>query len=337
MIAITGGGTGGHLSIAKALKEEFYRRGIPVIFIGSYHGQDKEWFDNDQEFEATYFLSSEGVVNKKGLAKIKAIIHFLKGAWQCYNLFKKHNIHGVVSVGGYSAAPATLASIVSGRLLVIHEQNAVSGLLNRLSRPFSSLFFSSFEKNSPCHDYPVRTIFFDQARPRTQLKTVLFLGGSQGALAINQLALDVAPYLHSRGIHICHQTGHREYERVAKAYQEKGIPADCFPFSKVLIDKIVQCDLAVCRAGAGTVFELGANQLPAIFIPYPFAAGNHQYHNALFSEHYGNAKILLQSDISVERFIDLVETFTFPFTYNAFVKPQGAACIVDHILRKVLS
>lgn len=120
MIAITGGGTGGHLAIARALKDELNNRNIKPIYIGSQSGQDKSWFENDTGFEKTYFLNSSGVVNKKGIKKIAVLFEILKSAFYCKKLFKKHNIKAIFCVGGYSAAPASFASILSFLPLYIH-------------------------------------------------------------------------------------------------------------------------------------------------------------------------------------------------------------------------
>ena len=137
MIAITGGGTGGHLVIAKAIKEELNRRGIKPIYIGSTGGQDKAWFEHDEGFEKVYFLQSQGVVNKKGLQKLLSLSNIVRSALSCRTLFKEHNIQAVFSVGGYSAAPASFAALLFKKALFIHEQNAIEGKLNTLLKPFS--------------------------------------------------------------------------------------------------------------------------------------------------------------------------------------------------------
>jgi len=181
MVAITGGGTGGHLAIANALKEELNSRGLKPIFIGSKNGQDKSWFENDSGFEKTYFLDSKGVVNKRGLKKVLVLKDILSSAFTCKDIFKEHNVKAVFCVGGYSAAPAAFASLLSKTPLYIHEQNAVIGTLNKILKPFAKEFFSSYEPNSKVKEYPVSDKFFNSRRIRKELKTVIFLGGSQGA------------------------------------------------------------------------------------------------------------------------------------------------------------
>ena len=123
-VVITGGGTGGHLKVADAFVDEFNKRGIPVVFIGSSNGQDKLWFKNDKRFKASYFLNTKGVVNKNAFGKIASLFNIMSKTSYCLNLFSKYNVKTVISVGGFSAAAATFASILKPSCkLYIHEQN----------------------------------------------------------------------------------------------------------------------------------------------------------------------------------------------------------------------
>lgn len=280
--AITGGGTGGHLAIAKALQEALVVRGHEAIFIGSTAGQDRAWFGEKSGFSKSYFLETTGVVNRKGFAKIVALFKILKALFSARNLLKKHHIQAVISVGGFSAAPTSFAAIITGYPLYIHEQNAVEGRLNKVLKSYAKAFFSSYDKKSIVKDYPVNAQLFKTARIRTQIKTIIFLGGSQGAKAINNLALSIAPLLQEKSIKIIHQCGNADFERVQAGYDELGINAHCFAFTKTLAQYLQEADLAVTRAGASTLWEVCANGLPAFFIPYPYAAGDHQFYNARF-------------------------------------------------------
>ena len=279
---ITGGGTGGHLNIAKVLGKVAVKMGHDVIFIGSTSGQDEMWFKDDKMFSAVYFLNTSGVVNQNTVGKLKAIVKILRAIIQSRKILKENNIQAVISVGGFSAAAASLASFTVGTPLFIHEQNAVAGRLNALLRPYAKLFISSYESTDLLQGYPVDEKFFDLARVRYKVKTVIFLGGSQGAMAINDLALHVAKELSSRGINIIHQCGTKHYKDVKTAYENLGIKVELYPFCQDLASLVSNADLAISRAGASTLWELCANGLPALFVPYPYAASNHQYYNAKF-------------------------------------------------------
>ena len=281
-LCITGGGTGGHLMIAQALVEAAVIEGHEAIFIGSTHGQDRQYFQSHSSFSHVYFLETTGVVNQKGLGKLKALYKIFKAFLTSRSLLKKHKIQATYSVGGFSAAPASFASLSRFIPLFIHEQNAVEGRLNSLLKPFAKRFISAYDKNSPTQGYPVKEIFYKNARVRENFKTIIFLGGSHGAKAINDLALSVAHKLKSKGIKIIHQAGDTDYERVKKEYEDLGVEVELYGFTKDLASLITASDLAVSRAGASTLWELTANGVPALYVPYPYAAGDHQFHNAQF-------------------------------------------------------
>jgi len=279
---ITGGGTGGHLMIAEALVEAAVNDGHEAIFIGSMSGQDRKYFESHSLFSHVYFLETTGVVNQKGLGKLKALWLVLRAFFASRKILKKHNIEATYSVGGFSAAPASFATLSRFIPLFIHEQNAVEGRLNSLLKPFAKRFISAYDKNSPIKGYPVKDEFFKSARVRSDIKTIIFLGGSQGAKAINDLALGVAKELQKMGIKIIHQAGERDFERVKKEYEELGVEVELYAFTKEMNHLMSRADLAVSRSGASTLWELCANGLPALFIPFPHAASDHQYHNAKF-------------------------------------------------------
>ena len=281
-LCVTGGGTGGHLMVAQAIAHAAKARGDEVIFIGSTTGQDQKYFANSNDFDAVYFLPTTGVVNQKGFAKLIALYKVFKAFLAARKILQKHTIDATYSVGGFSAAPAAIATLTRKIPLFIHEQNAVAGKLNRLLRRYAVSFVSAYEEHSPISGYPVQGVFASTAHQREKLQTLIFLGGSQGAKAINDLALRVAPLLQEKGIKIIHQTGERDYERVAQAYEKLGIEVELYSFTNKMPQLISQADMAVSRAGASTLWELTTNGCPAFYIPYPYAAGDHQYHNAKF-------------------------------------------------------
>ncbi len=281
-LCITGGGTGGHLMIAQALVEAAVIEGHEVIFIGSTHGQDRKYFESHSSFSHVYFLETTGVVNQKGLGKLKALYKIFRAFLTSRKLLKKHKIQATYSVGGFSAAPASFASLSKFIPLFIHEQNAVEGRLNSLLKPYASRFISAYDENSPIQGYPVKEVFYKNSRVREDLKTIIFLGGSHGAKAINDLALSVAHKLQKLNIKIIHQAGEADFERVKKEYEELGVEVELYSFTSYLASLISEADLAISRAGASTLWELTANGLPALYVPYPYAAGDHQFHNAQF-------------------------------------------------------
>ncbi len=336
-IAITGGGTGGHLAIAKALAQAAQSMEIEAIFLGSNYGQDRSYFEASPLFSKKYFFDTQGVVNKRGFAKVVALFKILKAVVSSIKILHKERVDAVISVGGFSAAPASFAALLLRKPFFIHEQNAAIGRLNALLKPFAKAFFSSYDPASPTKAYPVDETFFQHARVRKNIQSIIFLGGSQGAKAINDLALSVAKELQKRGIKIIHQSGKRDFLRVQKAYEELGVTVDLFDFSDNLVSKMAQADLAVSRSGASTLWELCANGLVALFIPYPYAAADHQYFNAKFLADQKLAWIERESENPKAKLLAILDEDLEQKSKKLIqlTKPGGAKAILNYIQKEV--
>ncbi len=304
-IVMTGGGTGGHLTIIKAVKECL--QGEELIYIGSLQGQDQKWFGTDEEFSAKYFLPTRGVVNQGTFGKIKSLWLVLKATIKSIQILRRDKTSVVFSVGGFSSAPTAFASKILRIPLVIHEQNASIGSLNRLLKPYAHTFISSYLDESPIKAYPIKDIFFQNAHIRQKVSTIIFLGGSQGARAINKLALSLALRLQQRGINIIHQAGENNIDEVRKSYKEIGVKAEVFGFTTSLYEYMNRSDLAIARSGASTLWELSASALPTLFIPYPYASSDHQYYNAQFLVTKNLAWVMREKKIDEEKILTLLD------------------------------
>lgn len=319
-IVMTGGGTGGHLAIIKAVKEHLKKE--ELIYVGSTKGQDKQWFEADDDFKQKYFFETRGVVNQGALGKIKSLIMMAKAMFQSLKILRKHKPSVVFSVGGFSAAPMAFAAKFTGTPLVIHEQNAAFGSLNKLLKPYATHFISSYLDESPIDAYPIKEIFFENAHVRHSIKTIIFLGGSQGARSVNALALDIAPKLKEKGIRILHQAGINNVEEVQKAYDDLNIEAEVFGFTTKLAEYMNEADFAIARAGASTLWELSATALPTLYIPYPYAAKDHQYYNAQFLVEKDLAWLMRENDIAGEEVLEILDE-------NMEIKSKGLMQIVE--------
>ena len=304
-ILMTGGGTGGHLAIIRAVKEQLQDENL--IYIGSNKGQDKQWFENDDDFSYKYFFDTRGVVNQGGLGKVKSLFMMGTAMVRAIKLIRKHKAKVVFSVGGFSAAPMAFAAKLTRTPLVIHEQNAALGSLNKLLKPYATHFISSYLEESPIKAYPIKEVFFDNARVRGEVKTIIFLGGSQGAKAINTLALNLAPKLKDKSIRIIHQAGVKNIEEVQKAYDNLGVEAEVFGFTTKLAEYMNEADFAVARSGASTLWELSATAAPTLYIPYPYAASDHQYYNAQFLVEKNLAWLMREGEIDDDKVLALLE------------------------------
>jgi len=317
---MTGGGTGGHLAIIKAVKEHL--KESELVYVGSTKGQDKQWFEKDDDFLQTYFFETRGVVNQGALGKVKSLLMMAKAMFKSIKIIRKHKASVVFSVGGFSAAPMAFAAKLTGTPLVIHEQNAALGSLNKLLKPYATEFISSYLDESLIKAYPIKQVFFDNAHVRDKVNTIIFLGGSQGAKAINTLALAMAPALKDKGIKIIHQSGANNIDEVKKSYEELGIEAEVFGFTTKLADYMNEADFAIARSGASTLWELSATAVPTLYIPYPYAAKDHQFYNAQFLVERKLAWMMREKEIDKEKVLAMLDE-------NLSDKSKGLIAIVE--------
>ena len=328
-ILMTGGGTGGHLVIIKAVKEYLHEE--TLCYIGSTKGQDQQWFAQDDDFAHKYFFETRGVVNQGLLGKIKSLLMIVKATFKSITLIRKHKARVVFSVGGFSSAPMAFAAKLTRTPLVIHEQNAALGTVNKLLKPYTTHFISSYLEESVIKAYPIKKTFFEFAHVRTKVDTLIFLGGSQGAKAINALALAIAPALKEKNINIIHQAGVNNVDEIQKAYADMGIDAEVFGFTTKLSTYMNDADFAIARAGASTLWELSASAIPTLYIPYPYAASDHQYHNAKFLKEKNLAWIMREKEIDTEGVLSLLEgdLSTMSSELMAFVEKEGSPKIAQ--------
>jgi UDP-N-acetylglucosamine--N-acetylmuramyl-(pentapeptide) pyrophosphoryl-undecaprenol N-acetylglucosamine transferase len=333
-ICVTGGGTGGHLNVARSFIDEFYNRGYKVIYIGSTKGADKDWFDSYEKIEKTFFLETRGVVNQNFIGKISSLFAIIKQSFICASIFKQYNINQIISVGGFSAAAASFGAIISRRQLFIHEQNSVMGSLNKVTSKSAKEIFSSYDTNSSIRDYPINPKFFQHQRIREKIKTIIFLGGSQGARGINNFAISIAPLLKEKNINIIHQCGNIDYERVKTEYERLNIDVELFPFSKEIITYMDKADFAISRSGASTLWELCAIGLPALYIPFPYAAADHQYYNAKFLVEQNLALLQRENELHTDilEAIIQIDIKTISEKLINSIKKDGVKKIVDKII-----
>jgi UDP-N-acetylglucosamine--N-acetylmuramyl-(pentapeptide) pyrophosphoryl-undecaprenol N-acetylglucosamine transferase len=224
----------------------------------------------------------------------------------------------VIGVGGYASGPVVLMAALMGVPAMVAEQNALPGFTNRVLARFVSAAAISFEEarqyfgeKAEITGNPVRAEFFAvEPKEPGDVIHILITGGSQGARAINDTVIGAIPLLtdeklRAEGVKLSftHQTGQADYDRVRAVYLENGIKADVKPFVEMIVDEFARADLVVCRAGATTVAELAAAGKPAIMIPFPFAADDHQRKNAEAVENAGAGQMILQAELSPERLV----------------------------------
>jgi UDP-N-acetylglucosamine--N-acetylmuramyl-(pentapeptide) pyrophosphoryl-undecaprenol N-acetylglucosamine transferase len=321
---IAGGGTGGHVTPALALAERIAASGASVLFIGSEHGLETRLVpEAGIELAA---LPSQQVMGRGVAGRLAAGLAMLRACATAWRRLGSFDANLVISVGGYASVPAVAAAWLRRIPVVLVEPNAVPGRANRAAARIARRVFVQFEaaaarlvgaghrervRNSGI-PLRVRLIEAFRAQPPRRAATapfhLLVFGGSQGARQINEAMMEAAPSLAGpeAEITIFHQTGEADRDRVAEAYATAGVAAEVVDFERDMPSRYRWADLAVCRSGALTVAELALAGLPAIFVPYPFAADDHQAANARALADAGAARVLDSHTLSAEKLADSV-------------------------------
>jgi UDP-N-acetylglucosamine--N-acetylmuramyl-(pentapeptide) pyrophosphoryl-undecaprenol N-acetylglucosamine transferase len=316
-VVIAGGGTGGHLFPGIAIAQEFLAKNAEtsVLFVGT--GKPFEISILSEIGFAHKRITAEGFKGRGVWNQLVSISKIPKGIIESILILKGFQPDIVIGVGGYSAGPLVMGARLLGIKIVLHEQNILPGITNRILSRFADRMYVSFEETimgvSPKKirftGNPVRKEIVQCAETlkNTDIKasnkkkkfTILILGGSQGAHSINMALLDALEYFENKeDIFLVHQTGAQDETQVKRRYDEHGIENDTRAFFKEMACQYQRADLIICRAGATTVAEIKAVGKGVIFIPFPFAADNHQVLNARSLEEAGAAKMILEKDLS---------------------------------------
>ncbi len=315
-IIITGGGTGGHLFPGIALADSLRQRfpGCEILFIGTLRQLDRDALAGlgfQQETIACMGLKGMGLAHR-----LKSLISLPKAIFEARRIIKQFQPALVFGVGGYVTGPVLLAAKLLGIPACIHEQNAIPGLANRLTARFVNKIFVSIPGSYPfpsaktvVSGNPVRKEILAaagrrQARTPNRPLTFLVMGGSLGAHRVNMLMLEAAQHIREKNpfpFRLIHQTGAADAEEVRAGYAAAGIAAEVAPFFKDMAAVYAQADLAVARAGATSLAELAMMGLPALLVPYPYAADDHQAANAAYYVAGGGAKMYREEELNGER------------------------------------
>ena len=306
-VLIAGGGTGGHLFPGIAIAEAF-RMSEPaakILFIGTGNPMEVSTLSK-RGFDQVSILA-EGLKGRGLWRQLRSLLKIPVAVWQALRIVWRFAPDIIIGLGGYASGPVALAAKWARRKIVIHEQNILPGFTNRLLGYIAHRVFVSFPDDY--HRFqgsktlitgnPVRRelLALKSKGEKKGSFTVLIVGGSQGAHAINTAMVEALDHLENpEGMTFIHQTGVKDAEWVRAAYASRGISAVVEPFFMDMAGPYDAARVVVCRAGATTVSELMALGKPAIFIPFPFAANNHQELNARFVAAAGGAEVLLEKD-----------------------------------------
>ncbi len=313
-IIITGGGTGGHLfpgiALAQALEQTYGNS--EILFVGTERKVDRQALANLGFIVKT--IRCHGLKGKSPAEIITALLQLPVALFDALKIIRQFKPDLVFGVGGYVTGPVIFAARLLGVTTCIHEQNTVPGLANKLLGRIANRIFVSLpgsEKYFPVgktvlSGNPVRSSLLKRARKVrqqdiTEQQTILVLGGSQGARNLNNLVLEAAKQclVHQTPKPvIIHQTGEADEKKVGKVYAELGIDAHVHAFISDMAEVYAQADLIVSRAGATTLAEIMVFSKPAILVPFPYAADNHQEKNGDILVEGGGAIMYRQSELT---------------------------------------
>ena len=311
MLMVMAGGTGGHIYPALAIAKQLQQKGVSIVWLGTREGLEARVIPQ-QGFDIEW-IDIKGVRGTGLLRWLKLPLQLSKAVFQTIAIFNRRKPDALLSMGGFVAGPGGIAGKLKRIPLILHEANAIVGLTNKVLAHIATKVMCAFPntrglaKDTEVVGNPVRDdiIALHQANQRlsqneTRLR-LLIVGGSQGALSLNKTLPDAISLLDPAiRPEIRHQTGKGRSDEVIEDYQKYGFEVDVREYLDDIAGSYAWADLIICRAGAMTVAEITTAGLPALIVPYPYSAGDHQVFNAQYLVENNAADLLLHQDLSSE-------------------------------------
>jgi UDP-N-acetylglucosamine--N-acetylmuramyl-(pentapeptide) pyrophosphoryl-undecaprenol N-acetylglucosamine transferase len=354
-LLLAGGGTGGHLFPGVALAEELRARrpDAEVRFVGTRRGIEARVLP-ELGWDLT-LIEVSGLKTVGALGALRGLVRLPRALWQARRIVRGFRPDAVVGVGGYASGPVVLMARLAGVPTAICEQNSIPGLTNKILGRVVRAVFVSFDGTRRFFQ-PGKTVLSGNPVRRTLLARllepgaapaappagapvhVLVSGGSLGAVAVNALAADALIALaRTTPLAIVHQTGEKGLADTVRRYADAGVAAECHAFIKDMAAAYQRADVVIGRAGATTVAELAITGKPAVFIPYPFAADNHQELNARELAEAGAALMFRQAELTADQLADALRPLIadparraeMAARMKARARPAAAATVID--------
>ncbi|PCJ20227.1 MAG: undecaprenyldiphospho-muramoylpentapeptide beta-N-acetylglucosaminyltransferase [Gammaproteobacteria bacterium] len=322
-VLIMAGGTGGHVFPALAVARALIEQGVQVEWLGTRQGIEAKIVEAEPNI-VIHYLNIEGIRGQGVKRLLMAPLKISGAIYQAVKICNSIRPDVVLGMGGFVTGPGGVAARLSGIPLVIHEQNAVAGMTNKMLSYISNKVFEAFPNTFPRRAWvtenrilatgnPVRVDIESVSNPeqkycdRNGPIRILVLGGSQGAVALNNLVPETIAKIDidDRPL-IRHQVGPLNLDAAQRAYEERSVQANVVPFIDDMAEAYQWADFTICRAGALTLSELQQAGLPGVLVPYPYAVDDHQTRNAEVLVQAGGAVLVQQADIDVEQLKRLI-------------------------------
>ena len=311
-IMIMAGGTGGHIYPALAVADYLKKQGHAIHWLGTDVGLEARLVPEHGYPLLTIQVSA--LRGKGWLKKILAPCLVSRAIFQSLCLFIKHKPKAVLGMGGFASGPGGIAAWLLRIPLLLHEQNAIAGLTNKMLKPFANVVMQAFPatfKKTPnvyTTGNPVREAILSVKPPglrfneRTEKYNLLIVGGSLGAKRLNEIVpLALAELKDEVNLTVRHQSGEKHLDATREKYEESGIDVILSSYIDNMAEAYAWADLVLCRAGAMTIAELSAIGVASILIPFPYAVDDHQTANARYLSDEACALLIQEADLSVEK------------------------------------
>jgi UDP-N-acetylglucosamine--N-acetylmuramyl-(pentapeptide) pyrophosphoryl-undecaprenol N-acetylglucosamine transferase len=318
-VLMMAGGTGGHIFPGIAVAEALRAQGWQVHWLGSPQSMESKLIP--ARGFAFHTIDFSGVRGKGRITLALLPMRLLQAFWQSVKVIRRVKPDVVVGLGGYISFPAGMMAALMGKPLVLHEQNSVAGMANKVLSWVADKVFTAFPDVMTKGEWvgnPLRSEFLLQAKPAVRFSNratplkLLVVGGSLGAKALNDIvpkAVALIP-VKSRP-NITHQSGEKQIDELRANYAAAGVEAELTPFIENTAAAFANADFIICRAGASTVTEISAVGAAAVFVPYPSAVDDHQTTNARFLSDRGAAKLIAQKELTPEKLANLLLNLEF--------------------------
>ena len=332
-IMVMAGGTGGHVYPAMAVADYLKEHGWNVVWLCTAGGMENRLIEGKSYKKATITMRG---VRGKGLLGWLLLPYKLAIAFkQSFTAIRQHQPDVVLGMGGFAAFPGGMIAKLLGKPLVIHEQNSIAGLTNKtlslIADKTLAAFPSAFGNEAELVGNPVRQDITQLASPeqrygkRTGKLNLLVVGGSLGAAALNDVLPKALANLPSGQFAVVHQAGEKHIAALQANYKAANVKADAKAFINNMAEMYAWADIVICRAGALTVAELACVGVASILVPFPHAVDDHQTYNAQYLSDAGAARLIQQTEFSVQKATEMLHSLTREICLDMAIKAKQLA------------
>ena len=332
-LMVMAGGTGGHVYPAMAVADYMKEHGWKIVWLCTEGGMENKLIEGKPYEKA--MITMQGVRGKGLLGWLLLPLKLTKAFSQSAKAIRKYQPNVVLGMGGFAAFPGGLKAWMLAKPLVIHEQNSIAGLTNKVLAIFATrvlaAFPSAFGDKAALVGNPVRQDITQLPTPehrykqRTGKLNLLVVGGSLGAAALNDVLPKALANLPKDTFNVVHQAGEKHIAALQANYQEAGVQAETKAFINNMSEMYAWADVVICRAGALTIAELACVGVASVLVPFPHAVDDHQTYNAQYLSDAGAAKLIQQTEFNVQKATEILRNLTRESCLDMAIKAKALA------------